>query len=83
LRAPLFLYTMLSILYPPKMEGRRSARFLSEVAAPEVRGPGDGLGGAAGVALGQLADVVQEDGLLRRGEVFGVLGDLGEEGVGG
>ncbi len=41
------------------------------------------LRGLARVALGQFADVVEEDRLLRRGEVRGVLGDLGEEGVGG
>ena len=40
------------------------------------------LGCAAGMPLGQLTDVVDEDRLLRRGEMRGVLGDLGEEGVG-
>jgi hypothetical protein len=41
------------------------------------------LGCAAGVALRQLADVVDEDRLLRGGEVLGVLGDLGEERISG
>ena len=36
----------------------------------------------AGAALGELADVVEEDRLLRHGEMRGVLRDLGEEGIG-
>ena len=40
------------------------------------------LGQLAGAALCQLANVVEEDRLLRRVEVRGVLRDLGEEGIG-
>ena len=39
------------------------------------------LGGAADPALGQFADVVEEDRLLRRVQVSRILGDLGQEGV--
>jgi len=39
------------------------------------------LSGAADAALGQFSNVVEEDRLLRRVQVSGVLGDLGQERV--
>jgi len=39
------------------------------------------LGHAAVAALGELADMVKEDRLLGRGEMRGVLGYLGQEGI--